>query len=149
MTTQNVHSGTRFQLRKKSSPSDTTGTLIAMAVTKDLSRDRKFDEATVVDAGNPNSIPVRKSVATQETFDINLSGRADFVKYRELEADFEAGDPIDIIAKIDEAAAKGGGQWDCAVFIESLKFSASNNGIVDFTAKLRGEGKIVFTAASA
>lgn len=150
MTYQNVHAGVRFQLRRQASSADTTGTLIAVATSKDFSRDLKFEEASVVDSANPDNVPVRKSVPVMETFDVNISGKADFAIFRSvLEADYEAKLPVGYIMKIDEVPAKGGGQYVGLYYIESLKLSTSNNGIADFTAKLRGEGPVTFTAASA
>lgn len=150
MTYQNVHAGVRFQLRRQASSADTTGTLIAVATSKDFSRDLKFEEASVVDSANPDNVPVRKSVPVMETFDVNISGKADFAIFRAvLEADYEAKLPVGYIMKIDEVPAKGGGQYVGQYYVESLKLSTSNNGIADFTAKLRGEGPVTFTAASA
>lgn len=150
MSLQKLHSGTRFQLRRKSSTSDVSGVLIAMVVSKDLSRDIKFDEATVIDASAPNDVPVRKSIPTQETADVNISGKADLVSYRQvLESDFEAKIPVGYILKFDEVLANGGGQYEADFYVESLKISTQNNGMVDFTAKLRCDGKMTYTAASA
>lgn len=150
MSLQNVHAGVLFQLRRQSSNSDVTGTLVAVAVSKDLSRDLRFEEASVIDSVNPDRVPVRKSVPVMETFGLNISGKADMAIYRSiLEADFEGHAPVGYILKMDEVAAKGGGQYVGQFFVENLKISTNNNGIIDFTAQLRGEGEITFTPAAA
>lgn len=150
MAYQNVHAGVLFQLRRQSSGSDAAGTLLGLVVSKDLSLDLKFEDASVIDSANPDNVPVRKSVAVMETFDFNGSGKMDSKIFHDVFlADFNAKVPVGYIIKIDEVAAKGGGQYIGQFYLENIQFSTNNNGIIDFTFKMRGEGAITWTAASA
>ena len=150
MSFQNVHAGSRMKLLRKNSPTDTTGMLMAMIVSKDLDRSIKFEEASVVDAMNPDAVPVRKSVAVMETFDITGSGKADFKTYHDyIHPDFEAKLPVGYFLSLDAPVAQGGGRYDGLFLIENLKLATANNGIVDFNFKLRGEGVITWISASA
>ena len=149
MSFQNVHAGFRMKLFRKNNSADTTGVLMAMIVSKDLDRSIKFEEASVVDAMNPDAVPVRKSVAVMETFDITGSGKADFKVYHDyIHPDFEAKSPVGYILSLDAPAAQGGGRYEGLFFIENLKLATADNGIVDFNFKLRGEGAITWTSAS-
>ena len=68
-------------------------TAVCIATTVKFDRKVELDDAMVIDCANPNNLAVRQSVAKGLTFDVSFSGKADFAKFKLIEAAMDGANP--------------------------------------------------------
>lgn len=120
-------------------------TTVCIATTLGFNRAFEFDDVMMIDCANPQNIPVRTSIAKGQTWDITFSGRCDFARYKTLEAVFDGAAHNWQIAKAG-TGANGGGVYKGAAMLATLNEDKNDNGLVTFTATLKGQGLLAYTA---
>ena len=98
-----------------------------------------------IDCANPTNLPVRISVAKGETFDLTFSGKCDFQRWLTIQASKD-GNPHNWQVALAGTGANGGGVWQGPAMTDSLKMTKSENGVVSFSATLKGQQLWAFTA---
>lgn len=122
-------------------------TAICLATTLKFDMKIDTDDAMVQDCANPQNLPVRQSVAKGITFDLSFSGKADFQRFKLLEARFD-GTTRNYQTQRSGTGADGGGVWQGGAILTDLSMDKNENGIVAFSASLKGQGLWLFTAAA-
>lgn len=149
MSAPDLLGGNRFRAYRSLGGNPETFAFICIAQTKGLTRTNTFEDATVADCDAPLNIPARKSILASTGWSARLAGVVDAKRYRDLENDSLNEAPKRYQFLLDKPAAQGGGTYTGAVFYESLEITSQNNGLVNFTAQLRGDDALVWAAASA
>ncbi len=137
--------GTSFQLYQGNGAGTEVFSLVCVATTQDFDQKVETDDAMVIDCANPLNLPVRQSVAKGKTFDVSFSGKADFVKFHAIEAN-QDGAAHNYQVAFSGTGANGGGIYQGAAILADLKVAKSDNGMVSFTASLKGQGLWTYTA---
>lgn len=119
---------------------------LCIATTLDFSRAIQFDDEMVIDCANPQNLPIRLSIAKGQTWDVTFSGKCDFARFQALEANFDGNAHNYQVQKFG-TGAQGGGTYQGAAMLESLKMSKNENGMVAFSATLKGQGVLAYTAS--
>lgn len=119
----------------------------AVCIATTLKFDMKIDtdDAMVIDCAAPQNLPVRASVAKGQTWDVSFSGKADYTKFETIEAKMD-GAPHNWQVERYGTGADGGGIWQGGAILTDLSMDKSENGIVSFSASLKGQGVWAFTA---
>jgi hypothetical protein len=138
--------GTRFQLNRVVAG---TPTFLAVATTLSFTQTNELEDATGVDRNAPNAIPSKQSRKKRKSWRITFSGKIDLKDRDDLQADFDAEDPVTVELKFDRTLAQGGGKYVGDVDYESLEFGKQEQGLVSFTAQASGNGPIVWSPAAA
>ena len=146
-----THRGVEFQLLRGDGATPTEAfTLLAMAVTQDFKRQVETDDAMIIDTANPLNTPVRDSQPKGMTQDITFSGKCDYSRHRVLMTDFEAAQTgqgaRNYQLLFSGTGANGGGVYQGAFIITDVSTSKSDNGMVAFTATLKGQHGLTWTA---
>lgn len=137
--------GTKLQVKRKNGASFD---LVCMASTKGLTKTNTFDDATVLDCDNPDLAMNRRSILKQKSWSIDISGIADGHGFAVLDGDCNSETPVTYQFVNTLPMAAGGGTYQGDVWYENLAITTSDNGVVNFKGQLRGEGPLVFTAAT-
>lgn len=135
--------GNRFRLYRESDTMPGTFLFVCVATTITFNRTNSFEDTTVADCDDPTAIPNRKSVKTSVAWNLNFSGNSDIVRIEGIEADFEAEGTHRYQMLLDKPAADGGRTYTGATFVETFELSKSDNGLVKFSAQMRGDGELV------
>ena len=145
-----LHRGVEFQLLIGSGGGSETFALVAVATTQDFKQDIETDDAMIIDVNNPLNTPVRWSAPKGSTWDLTFSGKADYVRFATLQAAHDLGKTglgaRDWQIALAGTGANGGGIYAGAGILNSLSIQKSENGMVGFTASIKGQGLAVFTA---
>lgn len=124
-------------------------TLICIASTKSFKRGVEVDSHFELDCASPDTLPRRVSIAKSgPTWQLDISGRADFVKFHTLEGWLD-GATHNIEIKLSQTGANGGGAYTGSVILTSLNLETSDNATVTFSASFIGAGAApTFVAAA-
>ncbi|GEP12255.1 phage tail tube protein [Methylobacterium gnaphalii] len=126
-----------------------TPEFVCLATSITLTITNAYEDATVADCDNPLETPWRKSVKSSSSWGGRFSGSIAADHLDDFRADVSSEDAVPYQFQVDRNAAGGGGKWAGNVFYENFEITKNNNGIVSFTAQLRGDGPLVWTDASA
>jgi hypothetical protein len=141
--------GVRFRLHRHGATVGMSPPLVALASTLTFKRENTTERVNQQDTANPLNIPQAHSISIAQMFDIEISGKADFLAVKSsLEADFNLGTPIFYQINKDQAGAAGGGVYDVSVIVKSYVEQKSENNIVSFTATLEGQAMPAYTIAT-
>ncbi|KAF0121875.1 MAG: hypothetical protein FD152_3725 [Xanthobacteraceae bacterium] len=118
--------------------------------TFEFNETRNFTERMVRDCNDPPAKPVRKSTPGAYVFNVPMTGHAaqSNAMYRTFKDAIRTGARIELQRKIDLSAANGGGADVFFAYVENFNESMPNEGVVTWTATVRGEDKPVWTAAA-
>jgi hypothetical protein len=118
--------------------------------TFEFNESRNFSERMVRDCDAPGDKPVRKSIPGGYSFSVPVTGHAAQANamYRTFKAAIRSGAKIELQRKIDLSAANGGGADVLFSYLENFNESAPNEGVVTWTATIRGEDEPVWTPAA-
>lgn len=134
--------GNRFRLYRESDTVAGTYEFVCVATTITFNRTNSFEDTTVSDCDDPTAIPNRKSVKTSTAWNLNFSGNSDIKRIEKIEADYEAEGTHNYQLLLDKPAADGGRTYTGAVFVETFELAKQNNGLVTFSAQMRGDGAL-------
>jgi hypothetical protein len=140
--------GNRFRLYRESDVTPGQFVFVCVATTITFNRTNSFEDTTVADCDNPLATPNRKSVKTSTAWNLNFSGNSDIVRIAGIEADFEAEGTHNYQMLLDKPAVDGGRTYTGAVFVETFELAKQNNGLVSFSAQMRGDGALVKAAVA-
>jgi hypothetical protein len=147
MSTPNFVPGVRFRVYRSAGGSPETFTYMCLATTRTLTRANQFEDATANDCNQPLATAVRKSMRKSSSWDVGLSGKLDAAKKADMETDVNSDTPMRYQFIFDYPLAGGGGTYTGSVFYDSLEYGSTDNGIVAFTARLRGDDALVYAPA--
>ena len=119
--------------------------LICIATTLSLDEAIDTDDSLVIDCANPQNLAVRQSVAKSQTWDIAFSGKCDFARFTTLRTRFDGTERNYQVQKFG-TGAKGGGIYQGAAILTSLKLDKNDNGMVSFSGALKGQRLLTYTA---
>ena len=122
-------------------------TSVCLATTLDFTRAVQFDDEMVIDCANPQNLPQRQSIAKGQTWDVTFSGKCDYARFQALEAWLD-GSPHNVQVQKFGTGAQGCGTYQGAAVLENLKMTKSDNGMVAFSASLKGQGVLLYTASA-
>lgn len=147
MASPDLVAGNLFRLYRET---DTPGTyeFVCLAQTVRLTRTNEYEDATVPECDAPTSIPNRKSTLRSRAWGLSFSGSSDAKRLEKVETDFatQVGRKYQIL--VDKTALLGGKTYTGTVLFESLEIGKTNNGIVSFTATVRGEDALTIAAVA-
>lgn len=144
-----LHRGVEFNLYAGDGATPTEAfAAICIATTVKFDMKVDFDDAMVIDCAAPTNLAVRQSVAKGQTWDITFSGKADYAKYKAMETAWMAAAAKNYQIVRAGTGANGGGVWQGGAVIPDLSMDKNENGMVTFSATLRGQGLWAFTAAT-
>ncbi|MGY2052959.1 phage tail tube protein [Methylobacterium sp. JK268] len=148
MTSPTLLPGNRFRAYRSAGGTPEVFNFVCIAQTIGVTRTNEFEDATVPDCDTPLSIPNRKSVLRSRAWSARISGIVDAKRFAAIRQDAESETPVRYQFMVDQTAANGGGTWTGAIFIESLEVTKNNNGMVNFTAQMRGDDVLVWADAA-
>lgn len=122
-------------------------TLICIATTKQFKRSIETDDHMEIDCASPDNLPQRISVAKGKTWDLSISGRADYTKIPTLEAWLD-GNPHNVQIKLEGTGAQGGGTWTGAIVLTNFDIGSNDGATVTFSANLKGQKDVAWVAAA-
>lgn len=141
--------GKDLRCMRKISAADPTPKFMCTVTTKGLTKTMEYDDATVPDCDNPDKVWARRSLPKGSAWSVNISGVADPLSFKQMNADMDSGVPTFLQILVAKPAADGGGHWDGAVFYENLQIQSDAGGVVKFTGQMRGEGDLAWADAAA
>ncbi len=133
---------------RKANAADAAGTYMGMVTNGEVTETFEYDDATVPNTDAPGTVPARSSVPKQYGWSCNTAGVFDAQLFQQVRTDFLAGIPLLMSLKILKPANAGGGHFDGAVWFENIKINYDGLGVVKFSAQMRGEGMLTWTAAT-
>jgi hypothetical protein len=139
MAFPNLQRGTSFRILAGDGATPTEAfTLICVATTKKFTRSIDTEDHKEIDCANPGNLPVRISVPTGQSWDLEISGRADFAKYLTLETWLDGNDHNIQITR-EGTGVQGGGKHSGAVKLVKLDLGTNDNNTVTFSAAFKGQ----------
>ncbi|MGA8172321.1 MAG: hypothetical protein WB816_16025 [Methylocystis sp.] len=140
----NLQRGISFTILLGNGATPEVFTQLVIATSQNFARAIETEKHGEVDASNPTNLPGRFSVAKMQSFDLDISGRCDYLAMQTLEGWLD-GNPHNVEIQYGNgtlAGAKGGGSYLGAVVLTSLGNVKQDSGTVTFTAKLEGQGPL-------
>jgi hypothetical protein len=134
--------GNRFRLYRESDSTPGQFEFVCVATTITFNRTNNFEDTTVADCDDPLAIPTRKSVKQSTAWNLNFSGNSDIKRIEGIEADYNAEGTHRYQLLLDKPAADGGRTYTGAVHVETFELAKTNNGLVTFSAQMRGDGAL-------
>lgn len=121
-------------------------TPVCIATTVDFDRALDTEDVMMIDCANPQNIPVRQSTPKGQTWDVAFSGKCDFKRFLTIEANYNSFAPHNYQVEKYGTGANGGGIYQGSAYLTALKLTKNDNGMVSFTASLKGQGLLTYTA---
>lgn len=145
MATPDLLPGNRFRAYRGTGG---TAEFVCLATSVTLTITNAFEDATVADCDDPLEIPTRKSIKSSTSWGGRIAGAVAADHLDDFRSDVNSETAVPYEFRVDRNAAGGGGKWAGNVHFENFEITKANNGIVQFTAQLRGDGPLDWTAAA-
>lgn len=147
MTAPNVLPGSKFRLYRGNDATPQQFLFSCLVSTLTFRRNNEYEDVTVPDCDDPNKTPWRKSQQRSKSWDASVSGIVDVSRFSDLRDDAESDSPRNYQIMLGESGA-GAGTYTGPVWIENLEITKQDNGLVRFTANLRGDGEVLWVDAA-
>jgi hypothetical protein len=147
MAVPNLLAGYKFLLSRGDGGQPETFLYLCTVTTRKISQKLEFDDAMLQDCDSPGQLPIRVSVPKGKTWDGTFSGKVDALRLPTLQGDFDGGMVHSYRFEFRLSGGQGGGYYQGQAFVETLDIESSENGITSFSATLRGQGDLWWTAA--
>lgn len=119
---------------------------VCMATTLSHTETKDMDTGLRPDCDDPTAPATNVSVPRSTSFSINGSGLAIMRHYAVIKADYASQTPVAYRIVADPEDGEGAGRWDGDVHITNLQFQKQNEGLVQFSFQMVGQGEFAFTA---
>lgn len=140
MAVPNLVEGYKFLMSRGDGGAPETYYFLCTVTTKGLNQTNEFDEAMLQDCDTPGLVPTRVSVPKGQTWSVSFSGKVDALRLQTIQNDMRDPKVRNYRLEIQGSGATGGGYFSCPARPETLNIESTDNGLVSFTATLRGEG---------
>lgn len=137
-----------FIVRRSAGGTPETFTFFCAATTRQFNQEAEVETYLRHDCDDPSVGAVEGSVVKSRRWDVTLSGACVPEQFALLQADYNSAVGHRWQIDFNVAGASGGGVYVGTARVTKLDVSSQAAGVVNFSATLRGDGPLAFTAAA-
>jgi hypothetical protein len=146
MSAPDILPGSKFRILRGNGGTPEAFAFVCLATTKTFRRTNDFEDVSLPDCDDPDATPWRKSKPRAKSWDLSMSGVVDVARFANIRADADADEPRNYQVMLG-TEGEGAGTYTGLIWFDNLEITSQDNGIVRFTANMRGDDELVWEAA--